>query len=77
MTVKNRGFDHPTVKPVDVICDLLEVSSKENHLIFDPFAGTGTTGVACKQMKRRAILIEKEEKYCEIAANRLYQEYLL
>jgi len=37
----------------------------------DPFAGSGTTGVACKNLNRNFILIEKEEKYCKIGQERL------
>ena len=42
----------------------------------DIFAGSGTTGVICKQMGRRCVLIEREERYCGIAAKALAQEYL-
>ena len=71
MIVKDRGFDHPTIKPLSVIEELLIVSSKENQIILDPFAGSGTTGLACKRLNRKCILIEKEEKYCNIIVERL------
>lgn len=68
--------DHPTQKPFDVICPPMLASSKEGDLVLDFCAGSGTTLVAAKANGRRAIGIELEERYCEIAANRLRQEVL-
>jgi len=64
-------FGHPTEKNVNIIQELIDVSSLENHVIIDPFLGSGTTLVAAKNLGRKAIGIELEEKYCEIAAKRL------
>lgn len=44
--------------------------------ILDPFAGSGTTGRAAKDLNRKAVLIEREERYCEIAAHRMVQEVI-
>jgi site-specific DNA-methyltransferase (adenine-specific) len=44
--------------------------------ILDPFAGSGTTGRAAKDLGRKAVLIEREERYCEIAARRMWQGVL-
>lgn len=67
---------HPTQKPFGVIYPLLRASSVDGAFVLDPFAGSGTTGVACKEFGRRCLMIEKEEKYCSIAANRLRQDVL-
>lgn len=64
---------HPTQKPVAVIKWILERYSKEGDLILDPFAGSGTTAVACEQLNRRWIAIEREEQYCRAAKDRLSQ----
>lgn len=64
---------HPAQKPVDLVCELLRVCGQ---VVLDPFCGSGTTLVAAKQLNRRAIGIEIEERYCEIAANRLRQSVL-
>jgi len=62
---------HPTQKPVRLIRYLLETVTKEGDLVLDPFVGTGTTAVACKQMKRHYIGIDKDPKYTQIANDRL------
>jgi site-specific DNA-methyltransferase (adenine-specific) len=62
---------HPTQKPVALFEYLIKTYTNEGDLVLDNCAGSGTTGVACKQLNRNFILIEKEEKYCEIARERL------
>lgn len=75
--VLNRGGDaprmHTTQKPLALMVDLVRDFTDEGETILDPFAGSGTTGVAAKLNGRKAILIECEEKYAEIAAKRLQQ----
>ena len=66
--------DHPTQKPLKMIATLLGYSSNEGDTILDPFMGSGTTLRAAKDLNRKAIGIEIEERYCEIAARRLQQE---
>lgn len=63
--------DHPCPKPIPLMTELLADFTDEGDTILDPFAGSGTTGVAAKLNGRKAILIEREEKYCEVAAKRL------
>jgi site-specific DNA-methyltransferase (adenine-specific) len=75
-SVTNYRKHHPTQKPVDLMkwCIL---KAKCNPLsILDPFMGSGSTLRAAKDLNRKAIGIELEEKYCEIAAKRLSQEVL-
>ncbi len=69
-------FEHPTVKPINIIATLISNSSKEGDIIFDPFLGAGTTAVAAKQLGRKFIGIEISEEYCEIARQRLRQDNL-
>jgi site-specific DNA-methyltransferase (adenine-specific)/modification methylase len=60
---------HPTQKPLLVM--LFTLSFVDGDLILDPFAGSGTTGVACIRTGRRFIGVEKEPKYFEIALRRI------
>jgi DNA modification methylase len=72
----DRGLGHPTPKPVWIMADCIDALTRYGDTILDPFMGSGTTLVAAKQLGRKSIGIELEEKYCEIAARRLQQEYL-
>jgi site-specific DNA-methyltransferase (adenine-specific) len=63
--------DHPCPKPLALMVELVTLFTDEGETILDPFAGSGTTGVAAKLNGRKAILIEREEKYCAVAAKRL------
>jgi len=67
---------HPCQKPLSIIASQIKASTLEEELVLDPFMGSGTTLRAAKDLGRRAIGIEIEEKYCEIAAKRLSQEVL-
>jgi DNA modification methylase len=67
------GVRHPSEKPAELLCELIESSSCRGDLVLDYFAGVGSTLVAARMEGRQAIGIEIEERYCEIAAKRLAQ----
>lgn len=69
-----KRWNHPTIKPLDIIKNLITNSSKIGDVVFDPFMGSGTTGVACKELQRNFIGIELNEKYFNIAKERLQIE---
>ncbi len=62
---------HPTQKPEPVMVWALSQAPQDVRTVLDPFMGSGTTLVACKRLGKSCVGIEREERYCEIAANRL------
>jgi len=64
-------IDHPTPKPLEQVRYLVNLASKRDSIILDPFCGSGTTCVAAKMLGRRYIGIDISEEYCEIARKRL------
>ena len=65
---------HDTEKPVELMEILIKNSSRENDVVLDPFMGIGSTGIACKKLNRNFIGIEINEKYFEIAKERIGSE---
>ena len=62
--------EHPTMKPPELVASLLRNSSRRRQLVLDPFAGSGSTLVACEQLGRRGRLIELDPAYCDVIINR-------
>jgi len=58
------------MKPVPLLGQLISNSSKPDWIVFDPFAGSGSTLIACEQLQRRARCIELEPKFCDCIVRR-------
>jgi len=71
---KEKAGQHPTQKSAALLEFLVRSYSNENALVLDPFMGSGTTGIACVKSGRRFIGIEKEEKFFNIAVERVRQQ---
>lgn len=68
---------HPTQKPVGIMRPLVQYACPPGGVVIDPFIGSGTTAVACREVGRRCIGVEADERYLEAAARRLAQTQLL
>jgi len=64
-------YDHPTIKPLDLVKKHLLHTTQENDIVLDTFIGSGTTAVACKELKRNYIGFELDETYYKIAVDRI------
>lgn len=69
--VSDEKTEHPCQVPVELIKRIIILTTSENYTVFDPFMGSGTTGVACVQTGRKFIGIEIDEKYFHIACKRI------
>lgn len=65
---------HPTEKPVDLLTQLIEATTRERDLVVDPFAGTGSCGVACVQTRRRFLGVELDGRYARKARERIARQ---
>ena len=64
---------HPTQKNLSLMENLVKIHSNQDDMVIDPFMGSGTTGLACKNLNRKFIGIEKDANYFEIAKSRIYE----
>lgn len=71
---ERMGSSHPTMKPIALMKYLVTLCTREGATIVDPFAGSGTTGVAAMRLKRKAVLIEWDSEYCNETVERLSRE---
>jgi len=68
---RGEGNTHPTVKPLDLMRYLVRLVCPAGGIVLDPFAGSGTTGLAARMEHARAVLIEDQQPFCEIIKTRL------
>ena len=68
---KDKSGLHPTQKPIELCEYLIKTYTNENDTVLDFTMGSGSTGVACKNLNRQFIGIEKDKKYFDIAKNRI------
>lgn len=73
-TIDNHSYEyvgHPTQKSLKLMCEIVKFSTEEGDFVLDPFAGSGTTGVACLLENRKCLLIEINKKYVKMIKERL------
>ena len=66
-----KSDDHPTIKPLEIICNEIKISSNINSLVFDFFLGSGSTMVASHQLNRKCYGMELDPKYCQVIVDRM------
>lgn len=64
---------HPTMKPVELVAECILNSSAEGDIVADIFGGSGTTMIACEQLNRKCIMMEKDPHYCDVIIDRWEQ----
>lgn len=74
---KGKTRIHPTQKPLGLIRELIELTTKRNDVVLDIFVGSGTTAMACKQLERHYIGFEIDKSYCTAARKRVEKETAL
>lgn len=67
----NERTPHETQKPLSLFSEIIKLITNQGMLVYDPFAGSGTTAVACEQLNRQCRMMEIEEKYCSVILERL------
>lgn len=63
---KEAGNVHPTIKPLEIIMDKLQICSQRNGIVVDLFGGSGSTLIACEKLKRNCVMFEMSPEYCDI-----------
>lgn len=66
----SRNAEHPTMKPIKLLARLIRNSSRPGEIVVDPFGGSGSTLIACEQLKRRCFMMEFDPHYCDVILER-------
>jgi site-specific DNA-methyltransferase (adenine-specific) len=74
-SAKRNIFRHPATKQSRILENCVLAASDQENVILDPFAGSGTTGFVARGLKRKAVLIEIEKKFCFLSRERLEGKY--
>ena len=69
----NRNAEHPTMKPVELFAYQIQNSTCKGDLVFDSFGGSGTSIIACEQLKRKCYMLELDPHYCDVILSRWEQ----
>lgn len=75
MPLVGKNMGHPAVFPVELPSFFIKLLSRENKLIIDPFAGSGSTGIASLINNRNCLLVDNNPEYCKLANKRLVKEF--
>ena len=67
---KEAGNVHPTIKPIKIIADKVQICSNKNGIVVDLFGGSGSTLIACEQLNRKCYMCELDEHYCDVILQR-------
>jgi site-specific DNA-methyltransferase (adenine-specific) len=67
---KEAGNVHPTIKPIKIIADKIQICSNKNGIVVDLFGGSGSTLIACEQLNRKCFMVELDPHYCDVIITR-------
>ena len=70
-----RNAEHPTMKPITLCGKFIRNSSREREIVFDAFAGSGSTLMACEQLNRKSYNSELSENYCDVIVKRFVKTF--
>jgi len=61
---------HPTMKPIELMADIIKNATRDEMIVYDPFGGSGSTLIACEQLNRKCFMMEIDPVYCQVIIDR-------